>query len=740
MNLPKKPVIFFFFLGISLIIFHACVKDTYDMEKLSTQVSFNQKIQGKKLAYGKISFEDIIAQDDSLVEVNDDGTMQVMITEDSIFKVDFADQFDEFTQGGLPAFGIDTTLDFEIDDKSISDSVSMDEMMETFNPVIANNIRDAKNNPIPGLGVRFPGTVAKQEGGSYSAGNFEGFDWVELSDGEMEVIVKNNLVSRIDSFVIEIYDSTEAGNNLEADNNLRIQFVFQGPDSIPSGETASQSYSLAGKRISSNIIFDIKSIYIPPKNSDFELEDNVKITFGMKNLVVGRAKAEIEGIESSSRSQRTTFDKFEGITVENLIIENGFINYSINNPFPEDLTVNLSFPDMRRLSDNKKWSQELLVKPDENLTSSWDLSNTITRIDPDDPGLSYSYSFKVDSSQQPVIFDNNLEFSGRFEVSEIDFAVEGYFGDTTITLDPVEIDLPGIPGLPGLGESNIELAFASIRLNYMNSIGMPLEFNIDLKGVEEDGTERILKMDPGEELLFKSPSIDTTITDLAKRYGSSVNSSMEISGDNSNLPSLLAIPLPESISFAGNAKANPAGDTVNFLRKTSSMAVGYEVEVPIAIRSDSIVIDSLYRHSLSDTFPQGLDIGNNAELLLTFRFVNDLPFNVSILISPYDSVADFTYAPILDDVFVRASTVNEAGVTIEPSEYEVEAGITGEGLDNLLNSTHMKARIIIDTKEDPDDPGSQTRNAALKTTYAVSFEVDVKAALDIRYKLPLDND
>ena len=734
MNLPNKPVLFIFFLVISVIFFHSCVKDTYDMEKLSTQVSFNQRIQGKKLAYGKISFEDIIAQEDTLVEVNDDGTMQVMITEDSIFTVDFADQFDEFTQGGLPAFGIDTILDFEIDDKSISDSVSMDEMMESFNPVVAQNIRDAKNNPIPGVGVRFPGTGTKQEGGSYSAGDFEGFDWVELSDGEMEVIVTNNLVSRIDSFVIEIYDSTEAGNK------LITQFVFQGPDSIPSGETASQSYSLAGERIHSNIIFDIKSIYIPPKNSDFELEDNVKITFSVKNLVVDRAKAEIEGIESSSKSQRTSFDKFEGITVENLIIENGFINYSINNPFPEELTVNLSFPDMRRLSTNEKWSQELVVKPDENLNSSWDLSNTITRIDPDDPGLSYSYSFKVDSSEQPVIFDNNVEFSGNFEVSEIDFAVEGYFGDTTITLDPVELDLPGMPGLPGLGESKIELAFASIRLNYMNSIGMPLEFNLDLKGVEEDGTVRKLKMDPGEELLFKSPGIDTTITDLAQRYGPPVNSTMEISGENSNLPSLLAIPLPESISFAGNAKANPAGDTVNFLRKTSSMTVGYEVEVPIAIRSDSIVIDSLYRHTLSDNFPEGVEVGDNAELLLSFRFVNDLPFNVSILISPYDSVADFTYDPILDDVFVRASTVNAAGVTIEPSEYEVEAGITGEGLDNLLNSTHMKARIKIDTKEDPDDPGSETKNAALKTTYAVSFEVDVKTALDIRYKLPIDNE
>jgi hypothetical protein len=230
-----------------------------------------------------------------------------------------------------------------------------------------------------------------------------------------------------------------------------------------------------------------------------------------------------------------------------------------------------------------------------------------------------------------------------------------------------------------------------IKLNYRQSFGVPLGADVDFD-------------------IYRSSIIDASI-DLAPKVIPQVEyftdpplSGNLVFGSQEGISELVSFPLADSLYITGNIMTNMGFDsltTFNFVKSTSAVVVGLDVEVPMEFRADLTYTDTLEFNPNSDF--EDIDF---EYLNLHYWFKNGFPLGFNATLFLYNS----TDKEILDSIalnivsnepFLKPAEVDPLTGIVITSKVEELHGYTSldkETTDILLNqTTHFIVRAVLQT-------------------------------------------
>lgn len=689
-----------FFTGILLFVFQSCVKDNFDLDKLSDQVEMKPSFS-LALAKGSLTIADLIEPDDSLIFFDPDNSIRLVSREDSIFSVEMS----EFVE--IPEQATTTKiLNYEpvsIDDFDVTSSITLGDIVEELNEPEKSILESYENSS-----EVFPG-IPPQNAGSYFFEGLPDIDWVEFSEGDLIIQVVNNLPVLLSSLEITVYNET--------DNSVVGSFSFSNVDS---GEMASQTIDMSGIILHDQLRIEITEISSPGSSEEvyIDFSDNIQITAVGENVKVLRGRAVLPHyvVDSSEELYELEVDGDERITV--LELAEAGIGYHIEGEMFDGVFIELVLPETKRDDIPIELLVEL-VEGSPYIEGSVDLGGTRSDLstDPDKPynHFAVEYNFYVNSDGNMVDFDfsyGGLEIDYSINNIEIEY-IEGYFGMHEVILDEDEFDLGS--DLDFLDDFTGEFKFTDprVRLIYENSFGLPLELDINMTG--ESGDSEPTHLNP--PLISFIAATDTT---------AAYSGDFEINRDNSNIVDFIG-DRPQLIHFSGKVTANPGSgdppDMSNFASRNSSITVGLEAELPLEVQiSDFGLSDT----TDLDVDAEDIDLIENAVLYLSA--LNGFPLSLALDLVLHNSQTGTDLYSFDEIVVMSAAPVDAAGIVQDGQTVSSAAEIemSREVLDHFAEAD----KLIITFKLNTSDGGEVP--VKFLTTYSVDFNLRIKSNFVIR--------
>ncbi len=320
--------------------------------------------------------------------------------------------------------------------------------------------------------------------------------------------------------------------------------------------------------------------------------------------------------------------------------------------------------------------------------------------------------------------------------TDIDFSIRdledfesifGYAGDTTFTQDTVvEVDAGDL--LSGLS-GEFAATNPRIHINYIHSIGIPVGFDMKIKGIFEDGDSVVLEPER-QNILISEDYLNPDIT-----------SGFSFNRENiTNFDQLFAFPLPDSIGYHITVISNPEGDQgfQNYLHGDSKLLFGMDLEIPLEFRADL---------QFRDTFK--IDIEDNDEVgyieyaNLHYRFRNEFPLDIGVKLVLLDSmdnnrVIDTIYLTNQgNQLLLNAAPVDEKGITIRDQVMEIP-GMMELNQDQIINLFNVANKVILIGELKADNPLMEVYHAVkILSSYKLDFKFGIETK--IHYQGSMDS-
>ncbi len=716
MILIMKRRLFVYVIILVLMASAGCVKETYDMDMLSSRVHLSPAF-GLPVVRGTVTLSDFVDPVDTIfidsdsifLYAEDDNVIRFVFRKDSIISFNLEDYYDfddmisyteTFTVGELDLGSFYDTIVF-----------SLDEISMKFPPAVraALVLLDGSTGDFPA----FPGITLDEK----TYGPFDNYEYATFSDGVIKVTVTNNLTIPVSGLNIQLYNA--AGPTPVGD-----PFTFT---SINPGQTLSDSIELADV-ILSNSLIAAASLGDNPGADDVYIDlDNssIDISIAGRDLKIksGRVILPIQEVVSIDDKDTVSFDAGEDIEIDEIQVLSGDLSYSISALVPIKASVTVTLPTSDR--GGSPISETITVNPNTTLNGNISLANstidlgTIT-TQPYNM-LPIYYGLEVSSDGQMVDFNSTDEVSLDIEMLDpgIDY-VKGYFGQYGDTIDTDTLDLEIEDILENVtGSVTIN---PSISLNYQNSFAIPVEIDIDAVGYREND------------------SVDIDLDAQSLNYPSApserdVSGSFTVDKDNSQLPELISL-LPEKIRFGGSAVMNPQGNTGsrdNYIFGDSRFLGDLEIEVPLDFR-----ISNLHFADTVDNFMEDLDIDEDTPvspedveyLRIQFTANNGFPLGISVTMSLYDSTSTTILSTIDATDLLEAASVDSNGRVTEAAECSTELEITSEFWNSVEDADKVIFNVTLVTKD------YETTDVKIYNDYYIEY----KAALQVKADINADFD
>lgn len=366
-------------------------------------------------------------------------------------------------------------------------------------------------------------------------------------------------------------------------------------------------------------------------------------------------------------------------------------------------------------------------------STSGDFETTITKplsnntkiiIDNSEPSngfIQINYEFTIFNSGNDINAGDFIKIDYALTDFDSFDAVIGYFGDSTITSDTIiSPELEILDNLSG----TFAVTNPKLTLNYEHSFGIPIEFDLQLKGIF--GPNDTVTLIPG------SRDMDYA-TDYRDPYaeGSFVIDRDHMDPASDNLDDFFVFPTPEQIGYNVEITPNPEGETVipNFMLQDSEIQLGLEFEVPLEFRADLTLIDTLpFEISDEDT----IDYIEYINLYYTFE--NQFPLGFNAYLVMYDSINVRTFEDTIKlnatggDFILPAPVDSETGETLVEQVTPTTGyiAITEELADTLFTRvTHLILVAEISTTGYPDIP-----SVKILSDYSLDYKFSVEARTD----------
>ena len=349
-----------------------------------------------------------------------------------------------------------------------------------------------------------------------------------------------------------------------------------------------------------------------------------------------------------------------------------------------------------------------------------DLDDALINFDTD-PGQSYNrvpFEYDITVLSGAPVYGPSDSIKVVLEIEEPDFDyATGYFGYHLEESEKDTIDLETEDFFSRISGS-IYLTSPSITVNYLNSFGLPMRINAEVKGMNDE-EEISLDRDPVD--------LDYPVSTTERE----VNSSFTIDKDNSSLPELISM-LPYEIEYYSSASINPDGETMedNIIFGDSRFIADMEVEIPMEFRMANLQLSDTTDNFLVSDDPEEDDpIDMLEEFMLDLYVENGFPLGVSVMIQLYDS-GSMTVLETLDtgDLWSPAP-VDANGRVTGPSTGREQVEFTPAFID----AAKLADQIIFTFTLNTTDNG--TKDVKIYSDYSIVFSIGVKVKAGINLNL-----
>jgi len=653
---------------IGIIAAAGCVKETYDLTKLSRQAHLSPTI-AVSAVYGDIKLSDILKPNDTVV-FGSDNFIKLVFKKDSVVNFKLSDYYD---------------LNNMV---SYSDSYSIGELsMSPFSGIV-NPLTNAGELPFP---------------------TFPNFESATLSQGVLDITVRNNTASVINAITITIYNTSP-----------HVQLGLPATISaINPGQTGTTSINLADLTFiknSTSVAYAINPGSLVPGG-------NVAITMAGRDMKVKSGKIIVASQPLISFQPQDTipFNPGTGIEVSYIKMRSGSISYSINNGTAFSASVSLTLPSTLR--SGTPISESFTAAP--NHITPGNISVNSSTIDlgkkPSHPyNLLPIVSSVMVSSSGLVIFNStdNMKLTLSFLNPNFEY-MKGYFGQQTETFKKDTIDL-GIKDFLDHIKGSFLVSDPQININYTNSFAIPVKITLNAAGYKKSDVVQ-LGFTP-VTLSYPAFPADTIKTDV-----------FSVNKTNSQLPQLVSMP-PEKIIFSGNALMNPAGNTGsrdNYLFSSSNFLANLEVVVPLEFRMNNLQFADTVKNFMKDN-----SIGSSPIKPEDFEFLrvditadNGFPLGVSLKLVLYDSASHAHVSTIDATDVLKPAPVDANGKVTAPLSTATSITISRE----FWNSINTADKIIFVFSMNTTDSGS--KDVKIYSDYKINFKAALVLKPDIKFNL-----
>ena len=468
--------------------------------------------------------------------------------------------------------------------------------------------------------------------------------------------------------------------NLSLVNNSNgvtvTNFVF--PMILP-GSSSSQTKSLVGKTLSSNMSFEIINVQSPGSGGSpvpYSSSDEISFVLQSNSIEVTSGSVVFPQSQLFTSSDFYDFGLANGIRLKKIFVKRAVIRYQVSMPIDGIVETDITIP----FSDNFGAPFGFTINSTPGLPSIGRavLQNVAVDLSKS-PGNPYNrLPFEIESyimsASNCVGFDANDELNFQFELDSIELdAVEGQFGSYDIALEQ-QINLDDL----GAGFEFDEMIFygPKLSIDFKNSIGIPVFVDLELKSTNSYGTHSV------SESNFPVPFPEENVFPLLRE------GSLVVQPDTA-VP-FLVFP-NQDLDVAVTAKIRSTGNP----NPPHFVQLGEDLNVGIGVVQESrFSISNLrFRDTVGVSGPDSSVLANLLEAFWGVSYQNQLPFDVVLELIALDSGGSVLFAKSLDLVGLEGETkleLNQVEIlslaTLEQLVWNVRFDSSASG-DKVLNAT-----------------------------------------------------
>jgi len=688
---------------IVFLFITGCIKETYDMNKLSTKVHFSQSFAVSAIK-GNITLSNLVEPDDTIV-FDPDNFVRIVFKEDSILDLKMADFYD---LNDMVAFNQTYTIgELSLDPFYQTMTFSLGQISSHFSPALSAQFAALDNTT--SIFPPFPSADLGEN--SFSA--ITNFEHAVFVSGYIEISILNNLAAPLNGINIQLYNSvghTPIGNPA----NISL---------IAPGNLGLTTIDLTDQTVTNSIIAAIVITGSPGTSTPVLIDldgSNIQAGIRGKDLMVksGRVILPLQTIESLNQKDTITFDPGTDIEIDEFKVLSGALSYKIQSTSPVSASVDITLP--TALRSGVPVTEVISVSPNTTIEKDILLDNTLIDLgsDPLHPynSVPMEYSIQVSTTSSMVDFDMNDEISLDFQLLNPDFDyVKGYFGQRTESIDPDSLNLEIEDILKNIS-GDFLVSNPSIKLDYSNSFAIPMEISLLAKGSRE---AEIVD-------LGLAPFIISYPVAPANR---DISSSLVINKANSSLPELISLP-PEKIVFSGSAKMNPSGNDGlrnNYVFGESRFIGSLEIEVPLEFRMNNLQFTDTVDNFLSDSNVNDSPVKPEDFKLFRVDFTakNGFPLGISLKMSLYDSLTQTIKNTVDATGILEPAPVDSNGKATSVAETKTSIELTRDFFDSIKDADKIIFQFTLNTT------GNGSKDVKIYSDYALDFNAALVIKPDI---------
>jgi hypothetical protein len=400
------------------------------------------------------------------------------------------------------------------------------------------------------------------------------------------------------------------------------------------------------------------------------------LSFTDLNLVTLPA---FSGTSSATNADNIAFATNAGVEIHTVDFSNGTLNLALSTSLKHDVTVVLTFPDLKL--NNIPISRTINLTYTGGIPQTGSTSIDLTNVIGDFTlGNTTVNTFKVNcqttiaGTGQPIVGNENIQID--YNLSNLAFEnVRGYFGQQNLGISNDTI-LMRI--FETVSTGYFELINPKVKFIVDNSFGFPARMNLS--------EIKTINVATGQEFPLTSfPNVFDVNAPAV--MGQTATSTLEL--NTTNAPNLATVitPVPKYFYFAASAQSNPLGQTanLNFIEADSRFTVRTEVELPLE--------GLAYGFELRDTVPFNFneDVSTIESLMFRINVNNGFPVEFKTQLVFLDQ----NYSPLFTIFNTPEAVVESALVDNGGKVNQNTLKITDAHLSTLQISLLNQAKYVL---------------------------------------------
>lgn len=334
-------------------------------------------------------------------------------------------------------------------------------------------------NAILGQDLETGATVPLIPGGGFEVDEvlpvLVGVRSLTVSEGSIQIDMINNLPLTLSSVRMALTDQGDSSLDIPAG---AIDELDLG--TVASGASASGTFSLAGRQISSALAISVTGQTEEGQNVVIDADAALSIAASISELTVERAFAVIPPQEFSA-SQVLAFPD-DRIQVTRAVISEGGLTFNVTNEIDIIMEIELRLDDLRKADGSTNTFLITGLEPGQVSTVSFDLDDN--EFAPEDPlELRISYAVRTEDSGEPVQIFSTGEVLVEAVTEDLVFSrVEGILNRVSLPVPSVTqtVDFPA-------GLDNVALQSTALSVNLTSGIGFRSSIDLDIQGTNSQG-------------------------------------------------------------------------------------------------------------------------------------------------------------------------------------------------------------------------------------------------------------